>query len=166
MIMHANMNMFLLLLLVALHTAAAVSGSSDMVSISKMQLFTGNRNMQRTQLEAATTSTMDRKRGGAGGYDTGSTCNDVMFDHQVLVTLTGRPYDVTPAELMALEQAFLVSYNSVSSCGATFRTVQQVLILTDYIDAFATRRQLRVLNSTRIFSYRYRCIGYCRGLQE
>jgi hypothetical protein len=95
--------------------------------------------------------------------------DSASFESDVVVGFAGYLDNATEDQLLALEQAFLESYNSANAlsteiCDLSFRVVTNVTIVAD--GSLSRRLQQQVAtNRTKIvtFKFRFRVTGSCRG---
>jgi hypothetical protein len=95
--------------------------------------------------------------------------DSASFESDVVVGFAGYLDNATEDQLLALEQAFLESYNSANTlstgiCDLSFRVVTNVTIVAD--GSLSRRLQQKVTtNSTKFvaFKFRFRVTGSCRG---
>jgi NADPH-dependent 7-cyano-7-deazaguanine reductase QueF len=89
-----------------------------------------------------------------------------FFESNVVVSFAGNPDNVTSDQLLAVEQAFLESYNSANSlssgiCDTLFRVLTNVSIDVDGSYSSSRRLQQQVTTKKK-FTFRFRVIGSCR----
>jgi hypothetical protein len=88
-----------------------------------------------------------------------------FFESNVVVSFAGNPDDATSDQLLALEQAFLESYNSANSlssgiCDTLFRVLTNVTINVD--GSYSSSRRLKQELTKKKFTFQFRVIGSCR----
>jgi hypothetical protein len=103
-----------------------------------------------------------------GAYKGTCTYEPEEFSATVAIDFQGDPEKVTDAELKALEDAFLSSYNSLASqyCDSQFKKLTNVTISSEFVDQrtrnLGETRQLQTGGGPKRFSFRVSVMGNCR----